>query len=143
MMRERTRLKSDGKRWWKGLLAALLLWALASVLLGTPCWFRWVFGIPCPFCGITRAGWKLLCLDFSGAWAFQPMLFPVLLSAALLLAARSINSRLFPAAVTVAVVCFCACVVYYGWKMATVFPATPPYTYDEHNLLRFLWEKSH
>ena len=127
-------LKADLKTWGKWVLFAVALWAGLSVCLGTPCWVRWVFGVPCPFCGLTRAGFKLLCLDFAGAWAFQPMLFPVLGSLALLLAARYGCRRLFPIAVAVAVVCFCGCVAFYVWKMATVFPHVAPYVRDEHSL---------
>ena len=136
-------LKSDLKAWWKGILLGVTLWAAASLLMGTPCWFRWLFGIPCPFCGMTRAAYKLVCFDFAGAWAFQPMLFPTLASILLLFASRYGNKKLFPAAVTVAVVCFCACVAFYAWKMLTVFPNAAPYVTDEHSLVRFLWERSH
>lgn len=139
----RASLAADLKAWWKGLLAAILLWAAFSLLLGTPCLFRLVLGIPCPFCGMTRAAYRLLCLDVAGAWAFQPMLFPTLAAIGMLLAARYGSRKLLPAAIAVTILCFCGCVLFYAWNMATVFPNAAPYTYDTHNLLRFLWEASH
>ena len=37
----------------------------------------WLFGVPCPACGMTRAGLSLLRLDFSAAFAYNPGIFLV------------------------------------------------------------------
>ncbi|MCS6901310.1 MAG: DUF2752 domain-containing protein [Myxococcales bacterium] len=36
------------------------------------------FHIPCPACGLTRAGLRLLSLDLEGATRFQPLAVPLL-----------------------------------------------------------------
>ncbi len=142
MTKERLRQFLAVHPWWKGVALAFVLWALMCLLFGTSCGFRILFGIPCPFCGMTRALWKLLHFDFAGAWAFQPMLFPTLACIVFLLVAYITRRRaLKTAAIVTAIACFCACTVFYLWKMATVFPDAAPYVHDEHTLLRFLWER--
>ncbi len=136
-------LKADLKTWWKGILIFLFLWAALSFWLGTPCFFVWGLGIPCPFCGMTRAGFKLLCGDFAGSFALQPMLIPVLCAIGLLALTRYVNRKLFPIAIVYCVICFCLCIGLYAWKMITVFPGEVPYVYTEKNIFRLLWELSH
>lgn len=131
-------LKADIKAWWKGIVLGVALWAAFSLLLGTPCCFVWIFGIPCPFCGMTRAAFLLLQGDFAGSFAFQPMLLPTLASIVFLLVARYVNKNLFPAALTVAILCFCVCVAFYAWKMATVYPSAAPYVHSERCLHHWL-----
>lgn len=46
------------------------------LILGTPCVFKGITGIDCPFCGMTRAHLSLLHGDFSRAFAYNP-LFPL------------------------------------------------------------------
>lgn len=135
-------LKADLRVWWKWVLLAVALWAVSSLTLGTPCWFVWGLGIPCPFCGLTRAGFLLLQGRFAESFAFQPMLLPILVCIALLAASRYGSKKLFPVAIVCCILCFCACIVFYIWKMTTVFPDTPPYVYRENHLFRFLWDSS-
>lgn len=48
--------------------------------LNIGCPFRWVTGIPCPACGITRAYVSFFSLDFKGAFLHHPLfwLLPIL-----------------------------------------------------------------
>jgi hypothetical protein len=53
-----------------------------------------VLDIPCPACGLTRAGLRLLSLDPAGATRFQPLAIPlVLLFLAVLLGAPWLDDR--------------------------------------------------
>ena len=36
-----------------------------------------ITGFPCPGCGLTRAGVRLLRLDFAGAFGIQPFIYPI------------------------------------------------------------------
>lgn len=60
---------------WLGLLGGtLLLWRV-----GYACPIRGLLGRPCPTCGITRGAVALLQGDFVGAYAANPLLYPLLL----------------------------------------------------------------
>ena len=39
------------------------------------CISKLIFGLPCPGCGLSRAGISLLMLDFSKAWHYNPIIF--------------------------------------------------------------------
>lgn len=60
--------------------AAVLLWAVRPGDGGTTlCPFALLTGTACPGCGLTRAGGALLRGDFSGAFAYHPLVFVVAL----------------------------------------------------------------
>ena len=75
------------RRGLNGLLVLLILGALAYVtafLFGWNCPVKWLTGMPCPGCGLSRALAALLRLDFRAALRFHPMIFvlpPVVLYA--------------------------------------------------------------
>ena len=58
------------------------------------CFFRRVFGIPCPGCGMTRAVFCALRGDFSGAFSYHPLW--ILLPVFGFLVFRMLFPRLFP-----------------------------------------------
>jgi hypothetical protein len=43
------------------------------------CLLQRFFHLPCPACGLTRAGLRLLSLDLAGATRFQPLAVPLVL----------------------------------------------------------------
>ena len=71
----------------KKLALKLLCTAGYGVILGIfyllkiPCLLRWLTGIPCPGCGMTRAWLCALRLDLAGALGYHPMFWsiPILL----------------------------------------------------------------
>lgn len=77
---------------YKGTLAALGAIALLYGLLfavGVTCPIKFLFGISCPGCGMTRAWLHALTLDLGGAFAMHP-LWPLIppLAVALLICGR-------------------------------------------------------
>ncbi len=58
------------------ILAAVLL---AQMVLGIGCPIHFITGINCPGCGMSRALFRVLQLDFAGAFLFHPLwwLLPV------------------------------------------------------------------
>ena len=75
------------RRGLNGLLVLLILGALAyasALLFGWNCPIKYLTGVPCPGCGLSRALAALLRLDFRTALRFHPMVFvlpPVVLYA--------------------------------------------------------------
>ena len=55
------------------LTAAYIAVVAAWWLLGWPCLFTYVLGIPCPGCGMTRALLAALRPDFAAAFSHHPM----------------------------------------------------------------------
>lgn len=69
----------------RGRLARVLLISSALVLAGVgyalvcrvlgagiPCVFRWITGLQCPGCGVSRMCMSLLQGDFAAAWQYNP-----------------------------------------------------------------------
>ncbi len=62
----------------KGAILCLALvggYCLLRFALGLPCPIKHLAGISCPGCGMTRALWSLVTLDFSAALYYHPVSF--------------------------------------------------------------------
>ena len=62
----------------RALLPVLLLAALWFVMDFYCCPVKFVTGISCPGCGMTRAAIALVQLDFAASWHWHPMLIPTI-----------------------------------------------------------------
>ena len=58
--------------------AVLGAFFLLRFALGLPCPIRYLTGIACPGCGMTRALWSLATLDPAAAWHYHPACFGLL-----------------------------------------------------------------
>lgn len=63
---------NDVRRAGAGMLAIAAVLPLLPAGAGVPCVLRAVTGIPCPFCGMTRAVVAAVHLDFPASLAFNP-----------------------------------------------------------------------
>ncbi|MCL2566173.1 MAG: DUF2752 domain-containing protein [Defluviitaleaceae bacterium] len=61
-----------------GLIVLGIYLLLAQLIFGYICPSMWLLGLPCPACGLTRAAFSLIRLDFRGAAAYNPMIFAAL-----------------------------------------------------------------
>lgn len=97
-------------------------------------------GFPCPGCGLTRAGFKVLGFDFAGAWGIHPFIFAIILLILVFAAERYVyKSREMNASKWCAIVIIAGMIAFYGWRMYTQFPDVPPMTYYRRNLMAFLF----
>ena len=121
------------------IIIIIAYFALGRYFLYSLCPMVMVTGLPCPGCGLTRAGFALLRLDLSGAYRIHPFIYPIAGYIAVFgwnryIMGRRMGKKL-KAGLTVLMVLV---ILFYGWRMWMYFPGEPPMSYYERNLLRFL-----
>lgn len=97
-------------------------------------------GFPCPACGLTRAGFKVLRFDFAGAFRIHPFIYPIILLAILFAIERYImQKKKLTMLKWSAILIITGTVLFYIWRMVKCFPDVPPMTYYRHNVLNYIW----
>ena len=121
----------------RGVIIALALYFLFfRYILRSICPVVLVTGFPCPGCGMTRAAFCVLHLDFIGAWETHPFIFPIILLAAVFTWNRYILCRTSqPLLKKCVVVLAVAMILFYLWRMYVYFPGEPPMSYYKGNLI--------
>lgn len=118
------------------IIAVITYFAFLRNLLFTMCPMVMITGYPCPSCGMTRAGVKLLHLDFAGAWEIHPFIYGVAILIVLFLWNRYIRLRPMPKyLVWLAGIMVIALVVFYVYRVKKYFPGEPPMSYYSGNLI--------
>lgn len=111
------------------------------------CPFKWIFGLPCPGCGLTRAFLSLFMGDIKGAFFYHPLFWMVPIIALIFcfrkknqLAYRLSSSRLFMMSVVGLFIGV------YAVRMFMYFPNVAPMDlnrnaliFQGYNLIRSLW----
>lgn len=139
-MREiRARILKDVKNYGLGSLLAAV-YVLAGYLLGISlCPMVLATGLPCPGCGMTRAAVLFLQGHWRAAWQMHPFFFAVLALAVWAFAGRYAAGRGSRALKWTASAVLVLAVVFYVYRMITVFPHRAPMLYERRNGLRMLW----
>ena len=97
-------------------------------------------GYPCPACGLTRAGWALLHLDFPGAFRMHLFIYPIAAFVATYCVERYIllKQKASPWMMRALIVLLIGMILYYIWRMYRYFPGEPPMSYNSHALIVLL-----
>lgn len=95
-----------------------------------------ITGYPCPSCGLTRAGIRLLQMDFAGAWQMHPFIYVAVFLVLLFVWNRYILGRtdMEKFKKLLAATIF-AMLAFYIYRMLRDFPGEPPMSYYSDNLL--------
>ncbi|MGL4855199.1 MAG: DUF2752 domain-containing protein [Lentisphaeria bacterium] len=146
MRKIRTRLKEawdffvlDLREHWVKLCIILLSLALITKLFGTVCYLRLLFGIPCPFCGITRAAIFILQGKFFLAWQMHPLIILVIIfcffwgTNRYFLHKEKIKG--FSKLVFLFLLIF---IIFYIYRIRLYYPWQEPMVYTNNNLMDFL-----
>ncbi len=121
------------------IIIIIAYFALGRYFLYSLCPMVMVTGLPCPGCGLTRAGFALLRLDLAGAYRIHPFIYPIAGYIAVFGWNRYIMGRRMGKKLKAGLTELMVLVIlFYGWRMWMYFPGEPPMSYYERNLLRFL-----
>lgn len=75
------RICKDIHKYWIPCLVIGIYIIVTSFLFGTSCPSGYILGLPCPGCGITRAGIMVLTGRLAEAWDMNPLIYGVILLA--------------------------------------------------------------
>lgn len=104
------------------IIVILAYWLVFERLLSNACVFQNVTGLPCPGCGLTRAGLALLSGDLQRSLYYHTMLIPILIL--ILLALTGWIKKIKPIYLWLMVVLI---FLYYGVRMWFYFPIHLPW----------------
>ena len=119
------------------IVLIIAYFVLLRRILHSMCPMVLLTGFPCPGCGLTRAGFAVLSLDFGTAWRIHPFIYAF----AVLTVMFGINryvlcKKKMPFLRVCLIVTLAAMLVFYMWRMYRYFPGEPPMSYYEGNLFQ-------
>lgn len=129
------RIAADVKEYGMAIAALLLYTVVANLVFHAFCPLVIFGGIPCPGCGVSRATLCFLTGRWHRAWQLNPMVFPIVLTAAYFGWNRYLMGRKAKGIKAIAAVLLVLLIIVYGVRMYMYFPNRVPYVYTEDNLL--------
>ena len=75
---------------------AICLFYTTTKILKVGCLIKYVFGIPCPTCGVTRAMMALVRFDISSYLGYHPLALPLCLSVLFVLHLKLFRKKALP-----------------------------------------------
>ena len=119
------------------MVAAIAVYMVAThVLFGSVCPLYFVAGLPCPGCGLTRAGLLLLRGNPAESFRMHPLLLPVVAYLAIAAVAYIRNPQKMPRLYLPGILLLAVMVGVYIFRLTTRFPHTAPMTINENALLQ-------
>jgi hypothetical protein len=123
------------------IIGIITYFVLLRRMVGGVCPLVKATGYPCPSCGLTRAGLKLLEMDFAGAWQLHPFIYAAVFLSVLFVRDRYILGRTdMERLKKLLTICIFAMLVFYVYRMCRYFPGVPPMSYYSDNLLHRMRE---
>ena len=129
------RIKKDISINYKGIIFIIVYFTIIQLLFGYICPFRLLTGIPCPACGLTRAGLSLLCFDIDKALFYNPMIIPIALLITYWFIYRYILNKKAPYITCITILLCIALLLLYVYRMYKDFPNHYPMEYLPRNIL--------
>ena len=112
----------------------LILFIIMYATFETNCICVWLTGMPCPGCGLTRAGMAILQLEFVQAWEIHPFIYPIGIYVVVVLLYRYILNKKWKYLNIYGIIIGITMCVYYLYRMMNGFPTEEPVNYQQHNL---------
>jgi len=126
------------KKYWIGLVLFFITMIIMNIIFGSVCYSTLLFGIPCPFCGMTRATILMLTGHFRESFRMHPLLPLVIFEFAIypFTRKRIKKYRLF-IGINV-IICMLVFVSLYLYRMNVYYPNTEPMLYRQDNYLHHI-----
>ncbi len=132
------RIKKDYLNNRTGILAFAGIFLLFIVLFGDVCPSQLLLGMPCPGCGLTRAGLLVLQLKFAQAWQMHPFIYAWMVLAAYVVLQRYIRGKKITGLIAMIICITIAMFLFYVYRMYMFYPNVEPMVQKEEYLLRRL-----
>ncbi len=111
---------------------SIFLWFIGG---HTFCYFRSIFGIPCPGCGMSRAWISFFKTDFASAFRFHPLFWVVPVIAVVIIFKKNSVIKKINQSYLFWIVTALAFISVYIIRMYFLFPNTPPLQYNNKSIL--------
>jgi len=147
-MMQLLRLVKDNIRKKHFVLAAIFIsyLLLGNYFFGYICPMMVFIGIPCPACGMTRAGLLLLSGNFVESFRMHPLLIPSILFLIGLVLFKFMWTDKFKYIQNLSIVLLVSFLVLYVFRMVMLFPNYPPMVINSdsilHNIINLLRERN-
>lgn len=125
-------------RYWLVAILCITSITILDYFFGTVCYLEFFFGIPCPFCGITRAAKLMLTGNFVESFRMHPLLIFVIIGVFLyiFLKGKSIKCRKLMVFYGIVILIFF--ISFYIYRMNVYYPDVEPMVYRENNALSWI-----
>ncbi len=120
------RIWTDIKKGWAAALAIYLYIRLSLIVFGAACPTVIFLGMPCPGCGLTRAGTLLLQGNPADAWRMHPFIFAWIFLVIYICFQRYIRGAKITGLVPMVIVITIAMFVFYIYRMYRFYPNAEP-----------------
>ena len=139
-----TRINRDIKTGWQpALIIGGYILFMNGLLRISVCPFRGITGLPCPACGMTRAGFLFLEGRFREAFLIHPFIYPAFLMAVIFVLFRYLLGRSTLWMQWPLILLGIGLFLFYFYRMSLLFPETEPMTYTARSVFGILgvWER--
>nr|MBQ8253776.1 DUF2752 domain-containing protein [Lachnospiraceae bacterium] len=132
------RIWTDVKKGWAGVLALYLYIRVALIVFKAACPTVIFLGMPCPGCGLTRAGTLVLQKDFSGAWEMHPFIYAWILLVLYICYKRYIRGTAITGLIPMVIAITISMFVFYVYRMYRFYPNVEPMVQQDSVLFDLL-----